>query len=127
MGDHLTTIEGGMSRLADGMKDQVLQQGVPIRFGAEVTGLSLLPDNRVRIQFQQHGQIVQKVCDSVLCALPFSVLRQIRLEGFSRSKYDAINNIHYVSPFKMLLNCQQRFWEQDHYGLVEKASFPCWY
>ncbi|GAB4133582.1 MAG: hypothetical protein Fur0046_04510 [Cyanobacteria bacterium J069] len=121
-GDHLTTIEGGMSRLADGMKEKVLQQDVPIRFGAEVTGISLLPDNRVQIQFQQDGQSVQKVCDYVLCTLPFSVLRQIRLEGFSQSKYDAINNIHYVSPFKMLLNCKQRFWEQEHYGILAGAS-----
>jgi monoamine oxidase len=121
-GDYLTTLDGGMSRLSEELRDRVLQCQIPIQYRTEVTGISLLPDQRVALRMNQGGFITEKVCDYVLCTLPFSVLRQITLKGFTQAKYDAINNIHYVSPFKMLLNCQQRFWEQPHYGILAGAS-----
>lgn len=121
--DHLTTIPGGMSRLAEGMQQKIAEKQISIRLETEVTGITLLNDqNKVEIRYKEAGQAGQtQICDYVLCTLPFSILRQMNLKGFSQGKLDAISNIHYVSPFKSLLNCSQRFWE-EHDGIFAGAS-----
>ena len=53
--------------------------------------------------------------DYAICAIPFSVLREIEVTGrpFSRPKQKAIRELNYNASTKILLQVQHRFWEEQ--------------
>lgn len=55
--------------------------------------------------------------DQVICTIPFSTLRKIRLEGVSKAKKRSISNISYIPATKVLLYCRDRFWERKPYNI----------
>lgn len=59
--------------------------------------------------------------DHVICTLPFTVLRRIRLKHLSSAKMSAIRNMNYASAAKVLVNCKTRFWEKNN-GIIGGAS-----
>lgn len=122
-GDGLEEIVGGMDRLPKALEAQ-LQQGAEqnvIKLGIVVRGIELT-DAGVRLHLQsQAGSSIQDA-ELVLCTVPFSVLRQIRLVGLSPGKMRAIRNLNYTSSAKVLLHCRERFWEGPKYGIFGGAS-----
>lgn len=104
----LQEIVGGMDLLPRGLAAR-LPEG-SLRLNRPVTGLRNR-DSTVELTLSgPHGEeLVQSDC--VLCTLPFSVLRRVRLEGFSPDKVRAIRGMSYTAASKVLLDCRERFWE----------------
>jgi monoamine oxidase len=54
--------------------------------------------------------------DFVVCTIPFGVLRGMPIEGLSHQKMRAIRNLNYAASTKVLLHCDDRFWERGPEG-----------
>ena len=70
--------------------------------------------------------------DHAILAVPFPMLRQIEgLRDLSPAKWDAITGLNYDQSGKILLQCRERFWEQEgiHGGGSESdlAIRSTWY
>lgn len=107
----LCEIKNGMDRLPNGLAAR-LKDGT-IRLHARVLAIQgershggsvLIEDTRTREQSTEPF-------DFLLCTLPFSVLRDLRVSGFSPEKMDAIRALPYVVSSKVFLNYDQRWWE----------------
>ncbi|GFZ33064.1 amine oxidase [Clostridium zeae] len=60
--------------------------------------------------------------DYVVCAIPFSSLRNINLDPlFNGLKMRAIREVHYTQSQRTLLLCKERFWEKQ--GIVGGGSY----
>ena len=57
-----------------------------------------------------------RVCEHVICTIPFGVLRTLSLDGLSSQKMGAIRNLSYASSTKVLLDCRSRIWEHGAPG-----------
>lgn len=119
----LQEIIGGMDRLPNCLADkQIDTKGTvreDIQFRTEVRGITTQGNE---VELTAGEQPLQRHYDYVLCTIPFSVLRRLELNGFSSEKMLAIRNITYASSTKVLLYCQERFWEDEKYDIVGGAS-----
>lgn len=126
---YLYEIPGGMARLPlafhasfanscpyPGMRGEDLGK-VRYRAGCLVNGIFLESSGvKVGIRYQNH-----KTCDNiveyfdyVICAIPFSTLRNIVIDPlFSGIKMRAIREVNYTPAQKSLLLLRERFWERD--------------
>jgi monoamine oxidase len=89
------------------------------RFGAEVTAIEQSPDS-VTVHYKQGPAGRMSVTgDYAICAIPFSVLRDIEILNtpFSRPKQKAIRELNYNASAKILFQVRHRFWE-DEDGIV---------
>ncbi len=113
--EDMQEIVGGMDLLP-----QAFYRGLApnIRFGAEVTAIEQSPD-AVTVHYRTHAGRYSVRGDYAVCALPFSVLREVEVlgEGFSRPKQKAIRELNYNASAKILLQTRHRFWEQED-GIV---------
>jgi monoamine oxidase len=90
-----------------------------VRFGAEVTAIEQKPES-VTVHYKQGAAGRMSVTgDYAICAIPFSVLRDIEILGtpFSRPKQKAIRELNYNASTKILFQTRHRFWEQEN-GIV---------
>ncbi len=119
----LQEIIGGMDRLPNCLADQLIEGRGTVRediqFRTEVLGITTREDG---VELVVGEQPLQRHYDYVLCTIPFSVLRRLELNGVSSEKMLAIRNITYASSTKVLLYCQERFWEGEKYNIVGGAS-----
>ncbi|KWX00852.1 Tryptophan 2-monooxygenase [Carbonactinospora thermoautotrophica] len=113
----LLRLAGGMDQLVRALAERI--RG-PIRCGHEVVGLAVR-DHDVLVDIRQGDHIVTKRCDYVLCTIPFSLLRRLRLCGFSEEKLAVIRNVQYWSATKVAFLCAEPFWVRD--GIDGGASF----
>jgi monoamine oxidase len=59
------------------------------------------------------SEIQRQALDFVICAIPFSSLRNIEIfPMFSNRKMQAIKEVFYTSSQKTLFMCRERFWEK---------------
>jgi monoamine oxidase len=138
-GEGLEEIVGGTDLLPSTLvKTSRLIEDGNLELNREVTSISLEGD-RVRLGVQKvetrkvktdEGEVwgvikveppKEEVADYVICTIPFSVLRGMKLEKLSHHKMSAIRNLHYESSTKVLLNCKERFWESQ-LGIYGGAS-----
>ncbi|MDJ0717793.1 MAG: NAD(P)/FAD-dependent oxidoreductase [Prochloraceae cyanobacterium] len=121
-GSGLEEIIGGMDKLPNCLADKDIDGKGTIRediqFDSEVSSITTKA-NEVEVVVGKNKEL--KKYDYVLCTIPFSVLRRLELNNFSDEKKVAIRNITYASSTKVLLNCKERFWEEN-YDLVGGAS-----
>lgn len=124
----LEEIEGGMDCLPNAIANVRLANGQQLRdlisFQTEVREIEHGSEG-VTVTCQQDGQLEQVIFPYVLCTIPFSVLRRIKMRGLPHSQkiQDAIQGLSYHSSTKVLLNCTARFWEQDQvHGIYGGAS-----
>lgn len=122
----LEEIQGGMDCLPKSVADAPLPDGMTLRnhisFSKEVSAIECGTEG-ITVTFKQQGKLDKVTFPYVLCTIPFSVLRRIDIKGSSGSKKikDAIQGLSYHSSTKVLVNCEQRFWElQD--GIYGGAS-----
>jgi monoamine oxidase len=114
----LEEIEGGMDCLPNALADAYLPNGQQLRdlitFRTEVLAIEH-GSEEVTVTCKQDGKSEQLSAPYILCTIPFSVLRRIRIKGLSNDQkiQDAIQGLSYHSSTKVLLNCTERFWEQD--------------
>jgi monoamine oxidase len=122
----LQEIEGGMDRLPNALADAHLPNGQQLQdlitFRTEVQSIEYGSEG-VNVTCKQDGKSEQLSAPYVLCTIPFSVLRRIKIKGLPNDQkiQDAIQGLSYQSSTKVLLNCTERFWEQDH-GIYGGAS-----
>jgi monoamine oxidase len=50
--------------------------------------------------------------DTVLCTIPFSVLREVELPALSQRKRDVIKRLRYAAVSRVYLQTKNRFWEE---------------
>jgi monoamine oxidase len=109
--EDMQEIAGGMDLLPrafyEGLKGN-------LRFGAEVASIEQSPTD-VTVHYRTHAGRYSVKGDYAICAVPFSVLRDIEVvgEGFSREKQKAIRELNYNASTKILFQVRHRFWEED--------------
>jgi monoamine oxidase len=114
----LQEIVGGMDCLPNALANALLPDGRQLRdlihFRTEVREIDHHPAG-ITVTCQHDGKLEQSTFPYVLCTIPFSVLRRVQMRGIPNSQkiHDAIQGLTYHSSTKVLLNCTQRFWEQD--------------
>ena len=113
--EDMQEIVGGMDMLPRAFYEQVRDN---VRFGAEITSIEQSPDD-VTVHYRTHSGRFSAKGDYAICALPFSVLRDIEVmgQGFSREKQKAIRELNYNASGKILFQVRRRFWEQED-GIV---------
>ncbi|NML54686.1 FAD-dependent oxidoreductase [Streptomyces sp. R302] len=122
--DILTETSPRLVQLACGM-DQLVQRLAarirgPIWLGQPATGFEVAADH---VQVRLGGGAGARVrrCDYVLCTVPFSVLRGLRLAGFDEDKLAAVREVVYCPATKVAVHCREPFWERE--GIRGGASF----
>lgn len=89
---------------------------VDIKMGQPVNGISSTEDGAgVELRYQNpRGTESTETYDYVICAVPFSTLREIEINPyFSNEKMQAIKELNYIDAQKTLFLCKRRFWEED--------------
>jgi monoamine oxidase len=100
-------IRGGNDLLprafADRLKENILYGSPVVRIEHDAHG--------VRVVFYQAGTHQILPADHVICAVPFSVLRNIEISPrFSEGKQKAIEQLPYLSAARVSLQSRKRFW-----------------
>ncbi|MBA2253719.1 MAG: flavin monoamine oxidase family protein, partial [Chloroflexi bacterium] len=112
--EDMQEIAGGMDRLPDAFYQQLRDN---IRFGAIVERIEQ-DEHSVTIHYQTLTDRFSVRGDYAVCAIPFSVLRDIETApAFSRPKQRAIRELNYNASSKILFQTRSRFWEQED-GIV---------
>ncbi len=118
----LDYIDGGLDRLPRGLADRLAASGrCHLSFGTRVERLAVQPDGSDSVIEVRLSSGDTLVLPFVLCTLPFSVLRQLDLQGLSNGKMSAIRNWSYVSSTKVGIYFKERFWETE-YGIYGGRS-----
>ena len=103
-------IVGGMDLLPRAFYGELQDR---IRFGAEVFAIDQDADS-VTVHFKTEAGRFTERADYAICAIPFSVLRQVeQLTPFSREKQRAIRQLNYSASTKILFQVSERVWEAD--------------
>jgi monoamine oxidase len=118
-GTGLDEIAGGLDRLPNQLADKLDRQH--IQFNTAVISIELLengvllrtrPTDNSKWDSPPMDEPLSEVrADYVICTIPFGVLRRMDVKGFSALKMRAIRNLSYASSTKVLLHCNERFWE----------------
>lgn len=124
----LFRLDGGMDQIARRLAERI--RG-PVHRGRRVVGLHVQPDG-VRVEVRHGLATVSRHCDYVLCTVPFSVLRRMRLSGTGEDKTAMIQDMQYWPATKIALHCRDAFWERDGIsgggsftgGLVRQTYYP---
>jgi len=113
--EDMQEIVGGMDMLPRAFYSQIADN---VRFGAEITAIEQSPSD-VTVHYKTHSGRYSAKGDFAICALPFSVLRDIEVlgQGFSREKQKAIRELNYNASGKILFQVRHRFWEEED-GIV---------
>jgi len=114
----LVRVRGGMDRIVRRLSRRI--HGA-ILCRRQVFALEVGPE-AVRIQSREGDRIVTRHSDYVVCTVPFSVLRSMRLSGVSQDKADLIRDVQYVPATKVALYCREPFWQSS--GIKDGASCP---
>lgn len=113
----LLQIKGGMEQLIWRLVESVKAE---IHCNQQVTAIRVR-ENFVEIDWLENGESHTRICDYVLCTIPFSILRKMELEGFDDRKLQSIHNTIYCSATKVAFHTQQQFWADQ--GIHGGASF----
>jgi monoamine oxidase len=122
--DVLDETSSSIVRLRDGM--DLIPRTLAARLlgrvtvGQEVTGIEVRAKDVV-LNLRHGTRSVSKVCDYVVCTVPFTVLRGMRLSGFDDEKLDIIHETKYWAATKVAFHCREAFWHED--GIRGGASF----
>jgi monoamine oxidase len=108
--EDMQEIVGGMDLLPRAFYSQLQER---IRFGAEVFAMEQDSDG-VTVHFKTEAGRYTERGDYAICAIPFSVLRQVEvLTPFSREKQRAVRQLNYSASTKVLFQVRERVWETD--------------
>ncbi|MEE1755392.1 flavin monoamine oxidase family protein [Streptomyces sp. SP18CS02] len=110
-------LDGGTAVLADALLDEVRDL---VRFDRRVTRIETHEDgDRVRVDTVSEGRdgkVVRErfTGDAAIVTVPFSGLRHIQISPqLSYGKRRAVNEVHYDSATKVLLEFSRRWWEMS--------------
>jgi len=113
--EDMQEIAGGMDLLPRAFYENLKPY---VRFGAAVTAIEQSPES-VTVHYRGPAGRSSVTGDYAICAIPFSVLRDVETLGtpFSRPKQKAIRELNYNASGKILFQTRHRFWE-DEDGIV---------
>jgi|GEM_PF-5212623 len=114
------TVVGGMELLVKAMQERVETLAPKsIRLERPVVGITTGRDNAWQVDFDGHEPIRRdgRRNRHLLCTLPFSIVRELRLSGFSGAKTEAIHRLSMAHAAKVALHVEERFWEKQPYGV----------
>ncbi|BEK98299.1 flavin monoamine oxidase family protein [Nocardia seriolae] len=124
----LFRLDGGIDQIAVHLAAELRE---PVHHGSRVTGLHVAADG-VRVELHDGSSAVSRRSDYVLCTLPFSALRRMRLSGLDSAKREVINDMQYWAATKIAVHCREPFWENEGIsgggsftgGLVRQTYYP---
>jgi monoamine oxidase len=101
-------IKGGTDLLPKAFAEKLAGK---ILYGAAVVKIDQ-DESRARVVFLKDGRQQTVTADSVICTIPFSVLRDIESPGLSARKKELIKSINYDAVSRVYLQTRNRFWEE---------------
>lgn len=101
-------IKGGMDLLPKAFAEKLAGK---IQYGSAVTKIEQ-DAKQARVVFMHDGRRQTLTADSVICTIPFSVLRDIELPGLSSRKKEIINTTRYDAVSRVYVQTRNRFWEE---------------
>lgn len=108
-------IRGGNSRLADAVAKRL---GERVHTGTPVRRIQQIGDT-VSVSVETAKGLVEVVADSVIVAVPWSVLRNTPLQApLTDPQREAIASLPYGGALKTLLQYPYRFWSRSNFGIV---------
>lgn len=107
--DRWFKIKGGSDLLPKALAQKLKDK---IRYGCAVAKIDQ-DANRARVVFRNGDANETLTADSVLCTIPFSVLRNLDLPALPSRKRDAIKRAHYDAVSRVYLQIKNRFWEEQ--------------
>jgi monoamine oxidase len=121
-------ITGGFDQLPKAFVPELKEN---IHYGHKVTKI-VQHDNQVTIHSEQKSLgAFQTKGDLAIITIPFSVLQFVEIEpvnSFSREKWKAIRQLHYVNSTKIGIQFSNRFWEEEGmYGGKTSSDLPITY
>ena len=102
-------VKGGNDNLPKAFATRLKEK---IRYNSPVVKLDQ-DEKSVRVTFLDKGKAQTITGDRMLCALPFSLLRNIELPAsFAEAKRRVISDLHYDSVSRVYLQAKKRSWEE---------------
>ena len=117
-------IKGGMDLLPQALARKLESK---IRYGCAVARIEQ-DANAARVVFRKGSANETLTADSVLCTIPFSVLRNIDLPALPERKIDAIKRTQYAAVSRVYLQSRNRFWEEQGFNgfAFTRAAVEIW-
>jgi monoamine oxidase len=104
-----TKIKGGNDNLPKAFARRL---GDKIHYGSPAVKIEQ-DASSARVTFLRNGTRQTMTADRVLCAVPFSVLRNVELpNSFSERKLSIIKNLQYAQVSRVYLQAKKRSWEE---------------
>jgi monoamine oxidase len=117
----LYTIRGGSDTLPHAMAAKLNPR---IRYGCAVVRIEQ-DDRGARVICANNGANETIACQYVVCAIPFSVLRNVRFSpAVSREKQQAIDRLGNTSVVRVFLQTRQRFWLEQGLSGAATTDLP---
>jgi monoamine oxidase len=114
----LYTLAGGLQQLADRLAERLRAR---IAFDSPVTALRVRPGG-VEVCLGGTSGGAWRRYSAVICTVPFTVLRELELEGIDSNKRAIIQNCEYAPATKIALYCKRAFWRQAPHCIDGGAS-----
>lgn len=105
--EHWHKVKGGTDLLPKAFAEKLEGR---IQYGAAVVKIEQ-DARQARVAFLRNGRQESVTADSVVCTIPFSVLRKIELPALSARKKEFIQNTKYDAVSRVYLQTKNRFWE----------------
>ncbi|HSK63991.1 MAG TPA: FAD-dependent oxidoreductase [Pyrinomonadaceae bacterium] len=106
------TIKGGMDLLPQAFVRELESK---IRYGCAVVRIEQ-DAKAARVLFRKGDATETLTADSVLCTIPFSVLRKVDLPALPDRKRDVIKRTRYDAVSRVYLQAKNRFWEEQGFN-----------
>lgn len=110
--DRWYKIKGGSDLLPKALARELESK---IKYGCAVVRIEQ-DANAARVVFRKGGANETLTADSVLCTIPFSVLRKVELPALPERKRDAIKRTHYDAVSRVYLQTKGRVWEEQGFN-----------
>jgi len=112
-GESFRVVDGN-DRIATGLANKLTK---PVKLGYKLLAMRKLSNGRIRLSFDVAGRSIQSDHDAVVMTLPFSVLRDVQLDGslvLPAWKHLAISNAGMGDHSKLLVGFKEPYWNTRH-------------
>ena len=114
-------LKGGSDGLPRAFAERL---GARIRYGSPVVRIEQT-DAEARVVVRRGSSHETLTCDRVVCAVPFSVLRDVEVvPAFSPEKHRAIQDIPHTSVSRVYVQTHTRYWEAQGLSGGSLTDFP---
>lgn len=113
----LLQLQGGMEQIIERLAQSIQS---PIKCNQKVVAIRVNSEY-TEIDYVENGKRHTRLCDYVLCTIPFSVMRKMELVGFDERKLNSIHNTYYCPATKVAFHTKEAFWQKQ--GICGGASF----